>query len=191
VPNLLSTVQQIRAKYPTPLGARHWEFLVELAQAVGAQLFRKEAGDNVLIPPLGKHVSLDVIGRGTLGDVWVDVLGDAEGAAVPAWDAHPNASGEYVDVSGIVLPGVVQPPPPPPPPVDPPPPPPATVDLSAVLAALALVRMDLTAIREQMKADSFHIDALVNDVAELRKQTPPSYKGKLPVFGIVTWEPVK
>lgn len=141
MPNQLETVQRVRAKYPTPLGTRHWEFLVELAQATGAQLYRKEAGDNVLIPPLGKRVSMDVIGRGTLGDVWVDVLGDAEGSAVPAWDAHPNAAGEYVDVSGIVLPGAPGPvtgpvPGPVPGPTPTPAPVPLPVDLSAILKRL-------------------------------------------------------
>jgi hypothetical protein len=128
----LETVKRVRAKYPTPLGARHWEFLVELAQATGAWLYRKEAGDNCLIPALGKRVSLDVIGRGTLGDVWVDVLGDAEGAAIPTWDEHPNAAGEYVDVRAVQLPGDPLPPPPPPPTDDPPP----TGDLAVRLARL-------------------------------------------------------
>lgn len=107
----LDTVQRIRATYPTPLGARHWEFLVEVCHATGAQLFRKDFGDHVLIPALNVYVSMDVIGRGALGDVWVDILGDAEGAAIPTWDAHPNAAGTYVDVSRVVLPGTPLPPP--------------------------------------------------------------------------------
>lgn len=103
--NHLATVQRIRATYPTPLGARHWEFLVEVCQATGARLFRKDGGDHCWVPPLNRFVSLDVIGRGALGDVWVDILGDAEGLAVAAWDAHQGAGGEFLDVSGIVLPG--------------------------------------------------------------------------------------
>lgn len=128
VPMSLSIVQRVRAKYPTPLGARHWEFLVDVAQQTGTLLFHKDGGTHIFVPPLGKNVSQDIVGRGVLGDVWVDILGDAEGQAIPTWDAHPNAGGEYLDVSGIELPGN---PPPPPPPVDPPPP-----DVNARLTAL-------------------------------------------------------
>lgn len=150
-PGSLQTVQRIRSKYPTPLGAQHWEFLVELAQAVGAQLYRKDFGDHCWVPPLNAYVSLDVIGRGALGDVWVDVLGDAENVAVPAWDAHHGAAGVYLDVSGIVLPGQPAPPGPPPndplPPVPNPPMPPP-VDLSAILRRLdALERPRKVALR--------------------------------------------
>jgi len=123
--NQIETVRRVRAKYPTPLGARHWEFMVEVAQATGTLLYRKDGGDHVLIPALNRYVSLDVVGRGALGDNWADILGDAEGAAVPAWDVHPNAAGEYLDVSGIALPGTPAPVPAPQPTPTPNPPTPA------------------------------------------------------------------
>jgi hypothetical protein len=101
----LDIIRQIRADYPTPLGARHWEFLVEVAQTLGVQLFRKEDSNSVLIPALMKRVSLDVIGRGTLGNRWVDILQDSEGLAIPVWQEHDFAAGEYVDVRDVELPG--------------------------------------------------------------------------------------
>jgi hypothetical protein len=100
-PNHLEDVKRIRAKYDTPLGARHWQFLVELAQAIGARLFRKDGGTNILIPALNVHVSQDIIvmpnGEG------FDVLGDGEGAATPGWDSKGQMVGEFVDVSGVKL----------------------------------------------------------------------------------------
>jgi len=116
VTDYLGVNKRVRAKYPlanpggAPLGADHWVYLVDLAQQTGTLLFQKDGGDHVFVPPLGKNVSLDVVGRGSLGDNWADVLGDAEGQAVPTWDQHPNAAGTYLDVSGIALPGEPQPP---------------------------------------------------------------------------------
>jgi hypothetical protein len=109
----LGIVQRVRRKYPTPLGARHWEFLVDVAQQTGTLLYKKDGGTRIFVPPLGQTVSQDIVGRGTLGDNWADILGDAEGAAVPSWDVHPNAAGTYLDVAGIALPGEPQPPQPP------------------------------------------------------------------------------
>lgn len=125
----LKIITDIRKDYPTPLGARHWEFLVEVAQATQTQLFRKEQGDNILIPALGKRVNQNIIGRGSLGNRWADILGDAETLATPAFDIGPTpADGEYVDVSQVELPGDLPPLPPPP---DPP-----TGDLEAQVRAL-------------------------------------------------------
>jgi hypothetical protein len=99
--NHLEDVKRIRAKYDTPLGARHWQFLVELAQVIGARLFRKDGGTNILIPALNLRVSQDIIvmpnGEG------FDVLGDGEGAATPGWDSKGQMVGEFVDVSGVKL----------------------------------------------------------------------------------------
>ncbi len=111
----LGIVQRVRAKYPTPLGARHWEFLVDLAQQAGVLLYEKPGGAHVLIPPLNVFVSMDVVGRGAIGDNWADTLRDAEGAAIPIWDQHPNAAGNYINVDAVVLPGQPGPGPTPPP----------------------------------------------------------------------------
>lgn len=108
----LGIVQRVRAKYPTPLGARHWEFLVDVAQQTGTQLFRKEDDNSAKIPALGKRVSLDIIGRGTLGNRWADILAHSEGTADPVFQLQDTpADGEYVDVSGVALPGAPAPPP--------------------------------------------------------------------------------
>lgn len=127
-PNFEADVAQIRAHYPTPLGFLHWAFLVEVAQWTRTLLFRKEDDNSVLIPALGKRVSLDIIGRGALGDVWVDILADSEGAARPVWQPHEGADGEYIDVSRVALPGA------PPPPDEPDDPPPSGDLVSRVLA---------------------------------------------------------
>ena len=158
IPNYRSVVERIRAKYPTPLGARHWEFLVELAQATGTLLYRKNSGTNILIPALGVRVNQNIIGRGTMGDAWADVLTDAENTAAPTWDAHAGASGEYVDVSSVVLPGDGVPPVTTPPPITPPP---DLSDLDAIIsaritAALAPIQHDLAALKADAQGQTDH-----------------------------------
>lgn len=112
----LAINQRVRAKYPTPLGARHWEYLVDFAQQAGVQLYRKDGGAHVLIPPLNVNVSMDVVGRGSMGNHWADTLSDAEGAARPIWSVGDSpADGTYIDVSGVALPGQPGPGPTPPP----------------------------------------------------------------------------
>ena len=115
---MLALVRAIRAKYPTPLGDRHWEFLVEVAQSTGAKLYRKDGGDRIRIPALGLSVSQDIIIR---EPKWIDILQDGEGAAVAIWDEHDNAGSpeKWIDVSGVRLPG--EPAPPQPNPGTPPP----------------------------------------------------------------------
>jgi hypothetical protein len=123
--------------YPTPLGARHWEFLVEVAQWTETQLYRKEDSNSVLIPALGKRVSLDVIGRGSLGNRWADILQDSEGQANPVFQlADTPANGEYVDVSRVVLPGAPPPVPVPVPTPTPTPTPPPVSTLEARVEAI-------------------------------------------------------
>ena len=104
--NQLETIRAIRAKYDTPLGDKHWQFLVEVAHALNAQLFRKDGGDRVLVPQLGITVSMDVIIFPQTRE-WADILGDAEGEAVPGFDLHPNAGEpeKWIDVSRVILPG--------------------------------------------------------------------------------------
>jgi hypothetical protein len=106
VMDYLAIITRVRAKYPTPLGARHWEFLVDVAQQTVTQLYRKEDDNSVKIPALGVRVSLDIIGRGTLGNQWADILANSEGTADPVFQLKDTpALGEYVDVSGVALPG--------------------------------------------------------------------------------------
>lgn len=104
VPNQLSTVQSIRAKYPTPLGAQHGAFLVEVGAATGGALLRKDAGTNVLLPPpYSVLVSQDILGFGNGAECY-DILQDGEGAAIPTWSEKGPIPGVYVTVSGAVTP---------------------------------------------------------------------------------------
>ena len=191
IPNQLATVQAIRAKYPTPLGDQHGAFLMEVAKACGGKLFRKDAGDHTTLPN-GVNVSLDILIIETpQGPWWVDILGDAEVNAVPAWDAHPDAGQpeKFVDVSGIGAPS--QPPPQQPPPSNPPPAP--SVDLSVILA-----RLDVTDARHAQ--DISELKAAVLKLAasiEAIKMPPPAavtfpdYQGSIPYLGSVRLKPVK
>lgn len=97
IPSRVADVAQIRAAYPTPLGSKHAEFLIEVTRHLGAKLFRKEGGTHVTLPD-GTPVSIDIIilenqldSLGRRGNWWVDILGDGENLAIPGWEAHPNA----------------------------------------------------------------------------------------------------
>jgi hypothetical protein len=129
--------KRVRAKYPRnnpgghPLGADHCWFLVDLAQQTGTLLYEKNDSNSVFIPQVNKRVSLDIVGRGTLGNSYADCLGDSEGLAVPTWDVKSPADGVYIDVRSVVIPGT----PPVEPPTEPPTEPPSS-DLAARVAAL-------------------------------------------------------
>lgn len=130
IPNQIAIVRAVRAKYPTPLGARHAACLMELALAIGqtAGLLRKTGGTTITLPD-GTTVAQDIICFPN-GDAY-DVLGDGEGASTPTWDTaggSPLDPARYYAVTGAVPPVVV---PPDVPPVVPP------VDVSAIVAQLA------------------------------------------------------
>lgn len=165
-PSQKDTVERVRAKYPTPLGARHWEFLVDVAQATGAKLFRKDGGDRVHIPVLGLSVSQDIVILPATRQ-WVDILGDAENTATPAWAVHENAGEpeKWIDVSGIKLPGAT------PDPVKPPPPPP--VDVAALKARIAELEKQSelanTRVRELLAAKDVADHTLAENAAEITR----------------------
>lgn len=106
-----ATVARIRAQFPTPLGARHAEFLRLLAAVIqgqpggaGAGLLRKSGGTTVTLPD-GVTVAQDIIcfpdGR------IFDCLGDGEGAATPSWseaEGSPVDRSRYYAVAGDTLP---------------------------------------------------------------------------------------
>lgn len=100
----LAVVRQIRSKYPTPLGARHAEFLVELAQTLGQGLLLKTSGTRIRLPqPWNVDVAQDIIcvldpNTGTA--THYDVLEDGEGAARPGWSlVGPIDPKRYLSVS--------------------------------------------------------------------------------------------
>jgi hypothetical protein len=143
-PSQIKKVEDIRKKYPTPLGARHWEFLVEVAQATGAKLFRKDGGDRIFVPPLNLSVSQDII---IIAPEWIDILEDGERRAKPAWGANPNAGepDKWIDVSKVKLPGA---------PIDPPPPPPDNLQKQLDTANATIARQaELIGKLEQLVLD--------------------------------------
>ena len=77
-------VAQVRAGFPTPLGAQHGTCLIQIALAIkqGAGLLKKDAGSFVTLPD-GTRVAQDIIcfpdGQ------HFDVLVDAENAALPSF----------------------------------------------------------------------------------------------------------
>lgn len=96
----LDLVTQVRAKYPTPLGAQHAACLLEIATTLGndAGLLRKDSGTVVTLPD-GTRVAQDIIAYPD-GRIY-DVLGDAEGAATPQWsDKGTVEPSRYYRVNG-------------------------------------------------------------------------------------------
>lgn len=106
-------VKAVRAKYPTPLGMRHAEFLLEVAAALKMGLLRKTGGTRIALPD-GVEVSQDIVMDPVSGRIF-DILGDGEGAAVPGW-GEAAGSPQPLERLYKVGPGT----PPPPPPTDPP-----------------------------------------------------------------------
>lgn len=146
IPNQLSVIQHIRPKYPTPLGTQHPFFLIEVAQATGARLLRKDGGTHVTLPT-GVNVSQDIL---MFGDQGIDILSDGEGAAIPSWQEKGTIPGEYIDV------GFIPQPVPNPGPIVPNPGTPApVVDLSAVLVKLdeVIAAIDFASTAEIAKLD--------------------------------------
>ena len=162
--NQEATVRRVRAKYPTPLGTEHWKFLVEVAQATGTKLLRKEAGTNVFVPPLNLRVSQDIL---MFGDQGVDILGDGEGAATPSWNEKGTIAGEYVDVTGIKLDGSGT--------VTPPPPPPPTDDsrVRALELKVAVLEAALSAAVSDLNAA---VSTMKDSVTALQNAPKPRYK---------------
>ena len=98
-PNQLATIERIRAKYPTPLGATHPAFLIEVAQTLGVLLFKKDSGTHVTLPN-GTNVSQDIVLYADDHEGF-DILNDGEGAAKPTWSSKGTMVGEFVNVGTI------------------------------------------------------------------------------------------
>jgi len=162
VPNQLPVVQRVRAKYPTPLGAQHPAFLIEVANATGAKLLRKDGGTHVTLPN-NVNVSQDIL---MFGDQGVDILGDGEGAATPGWIEKGTIAGEYIDVSGM---GAPQPEP------KPEPTPVPSVDLSAVLARLDKLEAKVEALRDDH-------DLLANGAVDLHVRVEALEQKPAPIY---------
>lgn len=100
----LAVVRQIRSKYPTPLGGRHAEFLVELARTLNHGLLLKPSGTRIRLPkPWDVDVAQDIIcilDARTGTATHYDVLEDGEGEARPGWSlVGPIDPKRYLSVS--------------------------------------------------------------------------------------------
>lgn len=98
----VEVVRRVKNKYPTPLGARQGEFLIEVARALGAGLLRKSGGAVIRLPaPFDVEVAQDiVVFRVGGGAEHYDILIDAGVADEPAWQAKgPVDPARYLDVS--------------------------------------------------------------------------------------------
>lgn len=177
----LLIVAAIRRTYPTPLGARHLEFLEAVARATSLGLVQKNSGTFLSHPTAG-GVSQDVLME--CGGAAVDCLIDAEGAANPAW--NPIAP---IDPSRYVAVSTGQPPIPPAPPEPQPDP-----DWALLVAALKGVGEGLEALEAQSSAIQERLDTqagiltrLVELVLEPQPApviTFPTYAGRIFGFGI-------
>lgn len=100
-------VEAVRVKYPTPLGAEHGAFLIDLARTLGggAGLLAKDWGTFVRLPD-GRGVAQDIVCyRVGEGATHFDVLADGEGVAEPRWhEVGPIDPARYVDVGGAPQP---------------------------------------------------------------------------------------
>lgn len=186
-----SVVAAVRGKYPTPLGAQHGAFLIEVACATGKGLLRKDWGTFIRLAD-GTGVAQDILVEPDRSGRHLDILGDGENRAIPNWDlVTDEATGAplLVDPARFYAPACGAPSTPHPPPSTEPAPP-ATVpanppdwleDLLATLAdAEALLRTELAAIRQEL--------------AELKARPAPVYVGGVDVFGrrvTITLEPRK
>lgn len=192
IPNQKSIVEEVRKKYPTPLGDQHGWFLIEVAQRTGGKLFRKDGGDHTTLPD-GTNVSLDIVIIETpQGPWWVDVLGDAENTAKPDWAIHPNAEQpeKFLDVRKFTVPGtpVVVTPPTPPVVVTPPPPneDPRIAQLQKQLNDARVEITDLNALHtrdwEEIARLNDQISSLTQELEKLKAQPQPSCEALVPAW---------
>lgn len=163
-----STVAAIRNRYPTPLGARHGAFLLEVACATGKGLLRKDGGTNILLAD-GTRVAQDIVmerdGR------HYDILGDGEGAAVPHWELVTEPP--TVDPSRYYAPPCGAPAPNPEPRTPNPAAPDPGIDWPALIHEWASAMAGLEA----------KVDALTTELRELKARQPPAYSGSFRVLG--------
>lgn len=170
-----NVVAGIRRQYPTPLGERHGAFLVEVACAVNKGLLRKDWGTFVRLAD-GTAVSQDIVmdRDGT----HYDILGDGEGAAIPAWQLVTEPP--KVDPARYYAPVCNNTPPQPTPPTP-------TIPPNWVEELVAAMADAENALRAELKA-------LRQEVAELKARPFPVYVGTVNVLGrplTLTLEPRK
>lgn len=162
----LQIVQEVRAKYPTPLGAQHGLFLLEVAGRLGKGLLKKNGGSFITLPD-GTRVSQDCVMQPN-GKHW-DILFDGENAAQPRYDLLTNPDGtpfltdpaNYYAVADVPAPAPV----PDPVPVPPAPVPPPAAGIFEVLGAIADLHTEITS----------HIDRVGGELNEIKAQNAASF----------------
>ncbi len=148
----LQIVQSVRSKYPTPLGADHPAFLLEVAAKLGKGLLKKTGGTRIFLPD-GTGVSQDCV-MDPDGKHW-DILSDGEGAAEPRFDLLTNPDGSpyltspsnYYPVAPILNPTVPEQSPP-------------TLDLAEIVSVLNEIKSGL----EMLEARTDNMDLELNNI---------------------------
>lgn len=176
----LTTLKTLRAKYPernlTPeqlgelLNAFAWTYRSE-----GAGLYPKDSGSVAVQPRTGRKISSDVFlirENGVL--MWRDVLGDAEGEAVPNWPEGQIAGPGYLEpVQPLDEPVPVPDPDPTPVPT---PNDPAVLQLLTKMAEVQMWQFNRT------KECAISLKAIQKDIEGLRKELPAAI-AKLVLLG--------
>lgn len=120
--SLLSTVEAVRAKYPTPPSPDQLGLMLnEIAwthRAEGWGLNLKPAGNSCPQPRTGVRIAVDILHHQPTDTIW-DCFRDAGGTTEPTWhEAEPHGDPARVWVAPVAPDGVPAPEPPPlPPPV--------------------------------------------------------------------------
>lgn len=132
----LAIVTKIRKKYPTPLGSKHAQCLVEISQAIrGSGLLKKTSGTRIKLPkPWNVEVAQDIIClRTSAGVDHYDIFKDGEGEASPTWNlVGPIDPDRFVNVTPDPIPVPDPNPNPTPGPAPTPPPTPPTFEQNVI-----------------------------------------------------------
>lgn len=193
----LQIVESVRSKYPTPLGAKHGRFLLEVAAALNLGLLKKNGGTFVTLPD-GTQVSQDCVMKPN-GVHW-DILFDGENSASPRFDKLINSDGSpYLTDPNNYYSVQAQPVPNPEP--TPTPAPTPNADIAALIAVINELKADIADMQADFAVVAQHVDGLdveinalrasldlgfselltVTDEIEPLLKNPPFYKGR--IFG--------
>lgn len=160
-PATKKTVSDIRVKYPTPLGATHGQFLIEVACATGKGLLKKDWGTFVRLPN-GVGVAQDIMAEPN--GIHYDILGDGENSAIPNWDLVVKEGTDeplLVDTNRYYLPNCTGLPEVPAPPT------PDNTELDQLKTRIAALEAELAAMHQSQVAISKQRDDAQYKVAEL------------------------
>lgn len=163
----LGVVQSVRAKYPTPLGAQHAAFLLEVAAALNLGLLKKSGGTFIVLPD-GTKVSQDCVME--RNGVHYDILFDGENKAEPRFDR--------VNIEGTDQPFLTDPnnyyavaaSPTPQPTPEPP------TDLKPIIAELASLNRSIAVLNAAFDKEIARLDGRINAIP------PPPVLPPLPVI---------